>query len=404
MLLPGTLLGVWNLVSISNRHDLESLSPARLQAHGHAQIFGWIGTFILGIGFYSLSKMAHLPRFAPTRGWTCYALWTAGVALRWTAGVTQWEWRIALPLSAALELGAFAIFFWTISGHRPEGARPRDTFQPWIALVASSMLGLMLVLLLNLAVTVQLAWSDADSPELGHVLGQRLSAMAAWGFLVPAIWGFSARWLPTFLGLDAPRMKLLFIALGLVWASLTAAWLGYSVVAAILLPFAGLCAVVGLRVLQPPTRPAKIVGVHPSFPVFVRIAYVWLLIASGLWLYAALADRSGGIWGAARHALTVGFISTMVFSIGQRILPAFGGARVLHSPRLMLWSLRALTLGCTLRVAAEIPAYEGYESVALKVLPWSAVTELAAVMLFAANLILTFLDPPAHRRVLAEVQ
>jgi hypothetical protein len=52
MLLPGTFLGVSNLVSISNRHPLESLSPAWLQAHGHAQIFGWIGTFILGIGFY----------------------------------------------------------------------------------------------------------------------------------------------------------------------------------------------------------------------------------------------------------------------------------------------------------------------------------------------------------------
>ena len=62
LLLPGTFLGVWNLISISNRHALDSLSPAFLQAHGHAQIFGWIGTFILGIGFYSLTKMGNLPR------------------------------------------------------------------------------------------------------------------------------------------------------------------------------------------------------------------------------------------------------------------------------------------------------------------------------------------------------
>src|SRR6185312_1816693 len=59
MLLPGTVLGVWNLISISSRHALDALSPAWLQAHGHAQIFGWIGTFILGIGFYSLSKMGQ---------------------------------------------------------------------------------------------------------------------------------------------------------------------------------------------------------------------------------------------------------------------------------------------------------------------------------------------------------
>src|SRR6266496_5833991 len=64
MLLPGTFLGVWNLISISSRHQLDRLSPAWLQAHGHAQIYGWIGTFIIGIGFYSLSKMGALPSFA----------------------------------------------------------------------------------------------------------------------------------------------------------------------------------------------------------------------------------------------------------------------------------------------------------------------------------------------------
>lgn len=117
MLLPGTFLGVWNLISISNRRALDSLSPAWLQAHGHAQVFGWIGTFILGIGFYSLSKMGRLKPFAVSRGWTCFALWTSGAALRWIAGVVQWEWRILLPLSGLLELAGFLLFFYTIAGH-----------------------------------------------------------------------------------------------------------------------------------------------------------------------------------------------------------------------------------------------------------------------------------------------
>ena len=56
MLLPGTFLGVWNLISISDGHA-SAISTAWIQAHGHAQIFGWIGTFILGIGFYSIPKM-----------------------------------------------------------------------------------------------------------------------------------------------------------------------------------------------------------------------------------------------------------------------------------------------------------------------------------------------------------
>jgi len=72
LLLPGTFLGVWNLVSISGRHSLAGLSPAWLQAHGHAQIFGWIGTFIIGIGYYSLTKMGRLKPFAVGRGWTSW--------------------------------------------------------------------------------------------------------------------------------------------------------------------------------------------------------------------------------------------------------------------------------------------------------------------------------------------
>ena len=124
MLLPGTFLGGWNLISISSRRAVDSLSPAWLQAHGHAQIFGWIGTFIIGVGFYSLSKMGKLQLFAVSRGWTCFSLWTTGVTLRWIAGVVEWHWRILLPLSALLELAGFLLFFYTVAGHRAGAGDP----------------------------------------------------------------------------------------------------------------------------------------------------------------------------------------------------------------------------------------------------------------------------------------
>src|SRR5690348_9420650 len=49
MLLPGTFLGVWNLIHISSRGAATSVSASWIQGHGQAQLFGWIGTFILGI-------------------------------------------------------------------------------------------------------------------------------------------------------------------------------------------------------------------------------------------------------------------------------------------------------------------------------------------------------------------
>ena len=119
MLLPGTFLGVWNLVGISRHQALSSLSPAWIQAHGQAQVFGWVGSFILGIGFYSLTKLQSTLTFPAIGGWTSWGLWTLGVALRWIGGVTGWEWRILLPLSGALELAGLLVFFRFGTGRVP---------------------------------------------------------------------------------------------------------------------------------------------------------------------------------------------------------------------------------------------------------------------------------------------
>jgi hypothetical protein len=83
------------------------------------------------------------------------------------------------------------------------------------------------------------------------------------------------------------------------------------------------------RLIEPAERPAKIKGVHSSFPVVIGLANFWAMVAANLGLWAASVADAGGIWGAERHALTVGFLSTMVFAIGQRILPAFSGMRLL---------------------------------------------------------------------------
>ena len=40
----------------------------------------------------------------------------------------------------------------------------------------------------------------------------------------------------------------------------------------------------------------KIAGVHPTFPIFPRVAYRWLLIASMLTVWAAIADKQGLLW------------------------------------------------------------------------------------------------------------
>ena len=402
MLLPGTFLGVWNLISITGRHSLASLSAAWIQAHGHAQIFGWIGTFVIGIGYYSLSKMGRLPEFAVSRAWLSWALWTSGLVLRWIANVNLWRWRLLLPLSAALELAAFLIFFLTVSGHKsrpPDAAgasgSARRGMETWMKLVIASTVGFLATLLMNLGSAVFLAW-QGESPAIPHWFDQRYLVLATWGFPVLAVWGFNGRWLPVFLGLKPPSGRGLLAALALAAGAVVAALSGYFQLVGALAVLASATAVYALRVFEPAESPAKTQGIHASFPFFVRLCYVWLLVASALTVWAARADSNGGIWGASRHALTVGFLAGMIFAIGQRVLPAFCGMRQLFSSRLMLWAAVTLNLGCLLRVSSEIPAYEGYWEAAWRVLPVSAILELVAVTLFAANLALTLAQPPAH--------
>lgn len=395
MLLPGTFLGVWNLISISARHH-ETISAAWIQAHGHAQMLGWIGTFILGIGFYSLPKMAGGAQSA-SAGWLAWILWTSGAMLRWYAGVYQWHWRVVLPASAVLELCGFLIFLQcSMKSHRTGMQRSSSGSMPmWILAVLAGTAGLFIGLLMNLGGACYASLAG-DGPAFPARFEGRLLFMLAYGFIVPTIWGFSARWLPVFLGLKPVQETVLGAALALDFAGVLAAQAGVLTVAPWLVALAAIFSVHAFNLAGPTARPAKTLGVHSSFPFFVRAAYTWLIVATALGIAAAYFDRANGWTGAGRHALTVGFISTMVFSVGQRVLPAFGGMKVLYSPRMMLLCLLLLNAGCTLRVASEILAYEGYWPPAWNVLPYSAVLELAAVTIFATNLVLTFRQPPAH--------
>jgi hypothetical protein len=392
MLLPGTFLGVWNLLSISSQRTVSAVSPAWIQAHGHAQIYGWIGTFILGIGFYSIPKLRRMDPLALSAGWITWVLWTSGVSLRWVAGVYEWHWRAAFPVSAALELVAFLIFLCAVSGHRPKDSGKKQ-LDEWVIVVMTGTVGLLLALVVNLASALSLSLY-AKSPELPHSFDQRFLVLQTWGFLVPFVWGFSAKWLPVFLGLRPTRSRALLVAVALNSAGTLAALQGWIGIAVCLLLGGMVLAVYALRLFEPGERPAKTRGVHASFPFFVRFAYAWGIASALLAIWAAFSGNPIGIWGASRHGLTVGFLAMMVFAVGQRVLPSFTGMHLLFSSRLMFVALLLLSLGCLLRVSSEILAYGGLVSSAWSWLPVSAITEMTAVTVFALNLALTLARQP----------
>ncbi|HEY5329157.1 MAG TPA: NnrS family protein [Acidobacteriaceae bacterium] len=398
MLLPGTFLGVWNLISIAHAREPSGLSPAWLQAHGHAQLFGWVGSFIIGIGFYSLTKIQSTLHFPVRAGWWAWALWTTGISLRWCAGVTLWHWRLLLPVSAVLELVAFGLFAHSVRRH--QGNQPRSSLETWMRSVIVATFGFAVALIVNCFTSIHSA-AYANTPAISHGLDQQYLVLVIWGVIVPMIWGFNARWLPIFAGFQAPDGRALLAAHSFSVVGIVVVFLQWWGIASVCLLIACLLSVHALHIWDRPDHPPKLLHIHRSFVVFVQAAYIWLIASCLLFVFAVTSDRHGGIWGASRHALTVGFVAGMVFVIAPRILPAFCGMRALWSTRLMFWSLLLLHIGCAMRVIAEPLAYENIFVHAWRWLPASAYLELAAVTLFALNLGVTLLLPPAHLRARA---
>lgn len=390
--LPGTFLGVWNLIVISEHRAATAASAAWIQAHGHAQLFGWVGSFILGISLYVLPKFRGRPLRSFGLVWTVWALWTAGVAWRWWAGIGAREWRLALAGSAVMEIAAYALT-QRILVFRSGGSRKKPSdIGSWLGICGFAALGV--ALLVNLSVCFFLAlWGE--SPAFPALWDRTFLVIALWGFAVTVAWGYSTRFVTIFLGLQSPMHRaarwLSIGVAGLVVSALVRQFLLADFLALALTAYA----IWTVRIFHPPARPAKWNGVYRRYPAFIRLAYAWLAAGAALGLAAHFAPGVTGLEGASRHAITVGFIATLIFALAPRILPAFMNGRELYSTRIMAVSLWLLSIGCVLRVLSEAIAYSSGGRL-WSVLPVSAFFELAAVIAFVINMAATLgQSPPA---------
>jgi hypothetical protein len=394
-LLPGTLLGVWNLLTIAGEQTGTGATPAWIQAHGQAQLLGWVGTFILGISLYVLPKIRGRYIARLDLVWFDWGLWTAGVAWRWWIGVSGNYWRFGLVSSAALELAAFILAQYLLWVNPAKHAVPQRSnrqkpfpgdLASWLGVIGFG--SFILALAVNLGIAIEVARRAAE-PVYPPVADRIFLILALWGFAIPVAWSYSTRFVTIFAGLAEPKQSAArWLAVGValvVVCALLQRFLTASIVAA----GVSLGAVWALRIFERSEREPKRIGVYVNYPAFMRLAYGWLLVGAFLGIAAELAPQVSGLGGASRHALTVGFLATLIFCVAPLILPSFLAGRELQSSALMGASLWLLTAGCTLRVASEPLAYSSPGGFAWKVLPVSALLELTAVCLFVLNLGLT---------------
>jgi uncharacterized protein involved in response to NO len=390
LVLPGTFLGVWNLLQISAHQSDTAASAAWIQAHGHAQLFGWVGSFILGISLYVLPKFRGRPLKSFRLVWIIWGLWTAGVALRWWVGIEGIQWRFGLPASAVLELAAFALTqrVLVFNGSEKKKKKPED-LGSWLGIWGFASLGVALIVNLGLSIGLAL---KGRSPVFPAEWDRTFLILMVWGFVVVMAWGFSTRFVAIFLGLNPPHHQAAGrFGIGIVALMILALARQYFLADLLILALS-VYAIWAVRLFHKPARPAKLAGAYRHYPAFIRLAYAWLVAGAALGVAADLVPRATGLGGASRHAVTVGFVALLILALGPRMLPSFLNGRELYSTRWMAASLWLLSAGCLLRVSSEAVAYSLGGS-AWNLLPVSAYLEFAGVLAFVVNMAATMAQP-----------
>lgn len=341
-----------------------------IQIHGHLQLVGWAGLFIIGISLHFIPRLAGMPLSSPH--WIPRIRWlmVSGLVARAVfhsflpyvkhAGIFK-LFAFIVASSGLLELTGIASYFSLMLGSlraaRQSGKeRPAlQAVQPYFVMMFS---GWMLYAILNMilliamamagAVTVNQPWDDfAVTLFLGLVL-------------LPVAFAFSVRLFPLYLRLPAPEWPvrgigvtyLLFFLLQLLPTSppmlrilpemaFRLSALGQCGKSAVIFLF-----VIRLDVLlrrcvpwtvhrlgepgpeRRPTRPGlPDYGEFGRFERLLYAAYSWLLLGAALEFLTGMATLLQWEWevstDAMRHCYVLGFITLLIFGMAPRMLPGF---------------------------------------------------------------------------------
>ena len=368
-------LGLTNLLHIANAQSYAAVSGTLKQIHGHAQIFGWVGLFVMGVAMHAVPRMKMRPLRSVPAAQVCLWLMVTGLILRTFGqpfGATTLG-RGAVLSSGLLELAAVGTFVWLLGDAVVRSEQKHEAYEKFIG----ASVGWLLVLAVA---NVWIVWLRV--PALHHALWIHV---ALFGFIANMIFGFSLRLLPHFLGLRESK----------TWAANVAfvAWNGAILLRYPIEPLAWIAAgleavgigllIYALGIFAKRRTIIEIKGVDNTFAWFVKLGYAWLVVVALVPFHADVFRLSA----SARHTMAVGFITPILFGVAYRVLPIFNGVN-LWSNRLMRASFWALLAGTTLPFAMAFnKVFETRWSYA-----WAGIAGalvVTAVTMFAVNLALT---------------
>jgi uncharacterized protein involved in response to NO len=282
----------------------------------------------------------------------------------------------------------------------------RASVQPfgvWHLAMGIGFGSLLAALALNLWAMLRLAFEGLEVVPTG--LDELIIHLELRGFVVGVGLAVSLKVLPQFLILRPPRAAAFALLLPGYAVGLTLGALGWLSLQlwpterpfwALLRAtgdFLALLALVGfvlaLRLYEPAARESGRPHITNPIRLWIRLAYAWLLVATALFAAFNLRESLGGApagfteLSAARHALTMGFLMTLLVGMASRILPGYSGW-ALQRPRFLAWTIGLLSAGALLRVGGELSG--GYGGIFGPITGLGGALGVAGFVLFAASL------------------
>ncbi len=404
----GAVWGAYLLLRIGILGSFTAVGIHEVNAHGHAQIFGWVGLFVMGFALQAFPRFKHTSLAWPQVAYTSLWLMIAGILGRSVTEplvgmVTAAGW-IAVAASV-LEIVAIGLFVTVIGRTFRKAGKALEVYDYYILNALGWFVVQAVYETFYLAATVTVATPD-ELLALVSTWQPALRDLQIHGFALLMILGVSQRLFHNFYGLPAPGKKSAAVALvalnvavageavGLVLMRHAGhAWAGLWYLSVLVLAGAVVSLVLRWRLLSPAAAPDRSLK-------FLRTAYAWLfasltmlvlLPAYQYLLLPALAPESTAArigfshayYGAVRHAITVGFVSLMIVGVAAKIVPTLNGLDV-HRLAGLWVPFILLNAGCTLRVTAQ--TLTDFTAVSFPVAGASGLLEVAGLAVWGVHL------------------
>lgn len=371
VLTAGATWGAWLLWQIGMRGAFTSISLFQVNAHGHAQIFGWVGLFIMGFAYQAFPRIWHTPLPAPQLAVVSFTAMLVGLVAQVTGMTLAGEWSYAMTaaiLGNLLQIAAILVFAAQIIATYMRSDKP---FEPYVGFAFAAVGWFVVMSAFTLFHTYHTMAATNMKELLWYVSAYQapLRDVQVHGLALFMILGVCLRMLPALFDLPAISKRRAWMGFAMLMMAVVSevvlfiayrwtgqhAWAGVMWLSWVLLA-AGVAIVVWPWRLWRPMPSAEARSDRSA--KFIRIAYGWLAVSLFMLLMLPIYQVISGIpfshayYGAIRHAITVGFISMMIMGFAAKVVPTLNGidTRTL-SP---LWGPFILVnLGCFLRVSTQ---------------------------------------------------